>query len=96
MQTEYCPKTIITELFFSEATLPEKKWAISSLEQPNGKPRNLTTASIFACWFGPFLFTTHSISLRFDRKTRRKKKQTLNDYSLFFSINILLALFGTK
>lgn len=55
--------------------LPEKNCAISSLEQPNGSPRSLTTASLMLwIWSDPARLITHSISLFLDRNTDRERK----------------------
>lgn len=56
--------------YFIFCQIPEKNCAISSLEQPNGRPRNLTQPSSIAfSKLRPLLFTTHSISPRFALKT---------------------------
>ena len=67
--------------------LPEKKCAISSFEQPNGRPRRRTTASLLFSWPGPLRFTTHSISLRLERNT-----EMVYMYTLY--TGCLLMLFG--
>lgn len=59
--------------------IPEKNCAISSFEQPNGRPRNLTQPSSIAfSKFRPLLFTTHSISPRFALNTETKQKWCVN------------------
>lgn len=58
-------------------SIPVKNWAISSLEQPKGRPRNLTTASLMLGESKPARLMTHSISPFFDRNTANKQKGSL-------------------
>lgn len=57
----------------SNEYLPVKNCAISSFEQPNGKPLNLTQPSSLELDEDPDLLMTHSISARFTLNTKMQK-----------------------
>ena len=73
--------------------IPEKNWAISSLEHPKGKPRNLTQPSSIAfSRFKPDRLTTHSISPRVALKTGMTNP---NKTSFFYAVgeSVLMSIF---